>query len=266
MRKAHVGFISLAVVAALAALPAASAASNSSPGSNAAAKAAPKYADGKVRLDRAPGEKGYWDSPSVTSLAEVGAKVEFDRNGKLRNVADAAKVAPFQPWALALYKHRQANNFADDPMQVCIGPGNPRQMMTPGGLRIIEDRNYKRAYMLFGGGNHGWRVVFLDGREAPNPDEVTATFYGLSVGKWEGDTLVVQSTGFNTRFWFSNGGLPHTEALRLTERFKRPSHDVLEYEVTIDDPRTYTRPWKAAWTFKWAPGDIAEHYCEDGRK
>jgi len=262
------GLASLAVAAVftLAAHPAAFAASNSSSASPAVGKPTPRYPDGRVRLDRMPGEKGYWDAPSATSLVEVGAKVEFDKNGKLKNIADAAKVAPFQPWALALYKYRQSNNFADDPMNVCIGPGNPRQMMTPGGMRIIEDRNLQRAYMIFGGGNHGWRVAFLDGREAPNPDEVSATFYGLAVGKWEGDTLVVESTGFNTRFWFSNGGLPHTEALRLTERFKRPSHDVLEYEVTIDDPRTYTRPWKSAWTFKWIPGDIAEHYCEDSRK
>ena len=74
------------------------------------------------------------------------------------------------------------------------------------------------------------------------------------------------STGFNTRFWKSNGGLPHTEALTLTERFKRVSKDVLEYEVTIDDPRTYTRPWKAAWTLRWVPGDIQEQFCETGRE
>jgi hypothetical protein len=82
----------------------------------------------------------------------------------------------------------------------------------------------------------------------------------------EGDTLVAESIGFNTRFWFSNGGLPHTEGLKLVERIKRPSHDVLEYEVTIDDPRTYTRPWKSSWKLKWVPGDIAEQYCEDGRE
>ena len=104
----------------------------------AAAPAAPRYPDGTIRLDRAPGEKGYWDAPSAVSLVEKGVNVQFDANGKLKNLADASKVAPFQPWSLALYKFRQQNNFVDDPMKVCMGPGNPRQMMTPGGVRFIR--------------------------------------------------------------------------------------------------------------------------------
>lgn len=237
------------------------------PSGNAAAEpAAPRYPDGLVRLDREPGEKGYWDGPTATSLVEDGVTVRMDRKGKLARLSDAAKVAPFQPWALALYEYRQRNGLADDPMKVCIGPGNPRQMQTPGGLRMIQDRNYNRVYLLFGGGNRGWRVIYLDGRTPPSPDEVTGTFYGNSVGRWQGDTLVAESVGFNTRFWFSNGGLPHTEALKLTERFTRESRDRLRYEVTIDDPRTYTRPWTSSWTLKWVPGDIPEQFCETGRE
>src|SRR5262245_35448292 len=78
------------------------------------ARPAPRFADGTIRFDRAPGEQGFWDSPAVPSLYEAGAKVEFDASGKLRNPADAAKVAPFQPWALELFKYRQGNNLADD--------------------------------------------------------------------------------------------------------------------------------------------------------
>jgi hypothetical protein len=223
----------------------------------------PRFPDGMVRFDREPGEKGYWDMPTAVALIEDGVKVQVDANGKLANIADAAKVAPLQPWALALYEYRQKNNFVDDPMKVCIGPGNPRQMMTPGGLRIIQDHNYQRVYMLFGAGNSGWRLIYADGRQPPNPDEVTATFYGLSTGHWDGDALVAESIGFNTRFWFSNGGLPHTEALKLTERITRPSKDVLHYEVTVDDPRAYTRAWKSSWDFKWVSGDVPKKFCED---
>jgi hypothetical protein len=234
--------------------------------SASAARPAPRFSDGLIRFDRAPGEKGYWDSPSVSSLVESGVKVEMDAEGKLKSIADAPRVAPFQPWALALYEYRQQNGLQDDPMHDCIGPGNPRMMHTPGGLRIIQDRNYNRVYLLFGGGNRGWRVIYMDGRTPPDPDEVVGTFYGNAVGRMEGDTLVAESIGFNSRFWFSNGGLPHTEGLKLTERISRPSHDELRYEVTIEDPRTYTRPWKSAWTLRWVDGDIAEHFCETGRQ
>ncbi len=245
------------IIAAAVSLLVAACSQKAGDGDAKAGAEAPRFPDGLVRFDRVPGEKGYWDSPSVSSLVEEGVDVKFDEKGKLANLDDAAKVAPFQPWALALYKLRQQNDFKDDPMKVCIGPGNPRQMHTPGGVRVIQDRNYQRTYMLYGGGNHTWRVIYMDGREPPSADEVSATFLGLSTGKMDGDTLVAESVGFNTRFWFSNGGLPHTEGLKLTERLKRPSHDVLEYEVTIDDPRTYTRPWKSSWKLKWVDGDIA---------
>ena len=189
-----------AALALAATLPAASQASDK-------AAATPRYSDGAVRFDRMPNEKGYWDNPTASSLVEEGKKVEMDKSGRLKNIADAKNVAPFQPWALALYEHRQKNNFADDPMKVCIGPGNPRMMHWGGGMRILQDRNYKRAYIVFGGGNHGWRTIYMDGREPPNPDE-----------------------------------------------------------VTINDPRTYTRPWKSSWDFHWVAGDVPTQFCEDGRK
>jgi hypothetical protein len=181
----------------------------------------------------------------------------------LNNIDDAETVAPFMPWALALYKYRQENQLADDPVNACISPAGPRHLHYEGGFRIIQDRNYDRIYMMFGGGNRGWRLINMDGREAPNPEEVVGTYYGHSTGNWEGDTLVVESTGFNDRFWFSNGGLPHTPALSLVERFTRSEFDTLEYEVEITDTRTYTRPWTATWTLDWVNGEIAEDFCEE---
>jgi hypothetical protein len=90
------------------------------------------------------------------------------------------------------------------------------------------------------------------------PDAVRS-YLGDSRGHWEGDTLVVETTNLRRSFLIAS------DALRLTERFTRRSHDELEYEVTIDDPRTYTRKWKSAWTLHWVPGDIAEQFCETGR-
>ena len=205
--------------------------------------------------------------PSATSLVEEGVKVAFEPNGKLKNLADAAKVAPFQPWALALYKFRQQNNFVDDPMKVCIGPGNPRQMMTPGGVRFIQDNNYKRMYMIFGGGNHTWRTIYMDGRDSAQRRRSHRHL----------PRALPWASGKATRWWphprasTRASGCPMAacrtpKALTLTERFKRVSKDELDYEVTIDDPRTYTRPWKAGWTLRWVPGDIQEQFCETGRE
>lgn len=224
---------------------------------------APRFDDGVVAFDRVRGESGYWGNPGVASLIEQGVEVAMDARGILDNIDDAARVAPFKPWALALYRYRQQNQLAHDPIRMCISPGGPRHLMDEKGFRIIQDRNFERVYIMFGGGNRNWRVIFLDGREPPDPDEVVGTYYGYSSGAWEGDTLVVESSGFNDRFWFSNGGLPHTAALKLTERFSRPEYNTLLYQVTIDDPLTYVRPWTASWTLQWMAGrEIAESFCE----
>ncbi len=223
----------------------------------------PRFEDGMVRLDRVPGELGYWGSPSKHSLVEDSVDISMDENGLLTDIANAEKVAPFKPWALALYKYRQGNGLADDPVNACISPAGPRHLHDQGGFRIIQDRNYDRIYIIFGGGNRGWRLIHMDGRQPPNPDEVAGTYYGHSAGHWEGDTLVVESSGFNDRFWFSNGGLPHTPALSLVERFSRPDYQTLQYEVEINDPRTYTRTWTSSWTLDWMDGDIEENFCEE---
>ena len=231
-----------------------------------ATRPTPRYPDGRVRFDRVPGEKGYWGQASVSSLVETGVEVAMDERGLLADIGDAGKVAPFMPWSEALYRYRQANGLRDDPTQHCLPPAGPRHLHAPGGFRIVQDRNYNRVYVLFGGGNRNWRLIHLDGRTPPDPEEVVGTYYGHSTGEWQGDTLVVESSGFNARFWFSNGGLPHTEALRLTERFSRPDFNTLKYAITIDDPLTYTRPWNAEWTVQWVEGgEIEQRFCEDTR-
>jgi hypothetical protein len=226
---------------------------------------APRWPDGQVRLGAPPGQKGYWGAASAKALVESSATaVRMNDDGLLVNLADADRVAPFQPWAKALYLHRQRTRLKDDPLTRCMPPGGPRQFLTSNGFQFVEQRELGRVLVLHGGGNRNWRVIYTDGRPQGQAAEVVQTFYGTSVGRREKDALVVDSIGYNERFWFTNGGLPHTEALHLSERFSRPDFDTLRYDVTVDDPRTYTRTWTGGWTVQWVPGaEIEEYFCEE---
>jgi hypothetical protein len=227
---------------------------------------APRWPDGKIRLGPEPGRKGYWGAPAVRTLVENagGARANVNNDGLLANPADADRVAPFQPWAKALYLYRQKNFLKDDPYKRCLPPGGPRQFQTPNGFQFIEQRELGRILVLLGGGDRNWRIVYTDGRPPAIAAEAVLTYYGTSTARWEKDTLTVEAVGFNERFWLTNGGLPHTEALRLTERFTREGMGTLKYEVTVDDPRTYTRPWTGGWTSQWVPDrEIQEYFCEE---
>jgi hypothetical protein len=229
------------------------------------AKPTPRWPDGHPRLGVVPGETGYWSNPSASSLVETTAgKIRMDKDGLLANLNDADKVAPFQPWAKGLYEYRQRTLLKDDPMLSCLPPGGPRIFQVAHGIQFLEQPERKRLFVMSGGGNRNWRLINLDGRALPNSEDVTPTYFGYTSGHWDGDTLVVESTAFVERFWFSNGGLPHTEALHLTERFSRPDFNTLRYEVRVDDPGTYTRPWSSVWTLGWvADQDIPEYFCQD---
>jgi hypothetical protein len=235
------------------------------PRATAQRQPAPRWPDGRVRLGPPPGKKGYWGAASVVALAEnTGPAIPMNRDGLLANLSDAARVAPFQPWAKALYEYRQRRLLQDDPAARCLPTGGPRLFHTPPGFQFVEQRELGRILVLAGGGDRNWRVIYTDGRPQGQPDEVVRSYYGNSVGHWEGDMLVVDSIGFNERFWFTSGGLPHTEALHLVERFSRADLNTLKYEVTVDDPRAYTRPWTGGWTVQWVPDEeIQEYFCEE---
>ena len=230
----------------------------------------PKFADGTPRLGATPGASGYWAYPSATALVEDGVKVEMSPYGQLRNVADAAKVAPMQPWALALYQNRQRRFLQDDPTFInCKPPGGPRQFQQPFGVQFVEDRERQRIFTLIGGGNHNFRILYMDGRGFKGQvggDDDNPLYYGRAEAKWEGETLAVENRGFNEDFWFTNGGLPHTDQLQLIERFTRTDFDTLKYEVTVTDPAAYTRPWKATWNLRWVGGEeLPVYFCQDNR-
>ena len=179
---------------------------------------APRTADGKPDLT------GQWTTPLDTAVGNV----------TVRNAGDL-KPADIQSWALALVQQRAENYGKGNPRYLCLpqGPGystsggTKRFLQTPAMLVILtEDLNY--------------RQIFLDGRALetdPNP-----SWMGYSVGRWDGDTLVVESSGFNDRTWLHDG-YPHTEALRITERFRRTDFGHLEIAVTFDDPAIYAKAW-----------------------
>ncbi len=230
----------------------------------------PRWPDGHPRLGPEPGQSGYWSVPSLHSLVEIGVSVEMDKNGILTNIDDASRVAPFQEWARDLYVRRQENFLQEDPLFLyCIPPGGPRMWQVPYGVQFLEQPIHQRVTVLMGGGNSNWRLIHLDGREQVGQvtgNDNNPLFFGRGLGRWEGDSFVVDSTGFNETFWFSNGGLPHTSQLHLIERFTRRDLNTLEYEVTIDDPGAYTRGWKSTWTLQWVAGkDLPDHYCQDNR-
>ena len=233
-------------------------------------KPTPLWPDSQPRLGAPPGETGYWAIPSATTLVERGVTVEADANGLLTTVADAPRVAPFQAWARDLYVYRQRAFLKDDPMFLnCLPPGGPRQFQHRLGVQFLEQRDRQRVFVMMGGGNRNWRLIYTDAREQKGQvrgDDDNPLYFGRAVGRWEGDALVVDTKGFNERFWFSNGGLPHTQQLHLVERFSRPDFDTLRYDVTIDDPGAYTRSWAAGWTLRWVPGeDMPEYFCQDNR-
>ncbi len=224
----------------------------------------PRWPDGQPRIS------GYWAAPSSTALLEDGVQVEMDKAGILNDISDAGKVAPFQTWAKDLYVLRQSNFLKDDPMFLyCIPPGGPRQFQNQLGVQFAEQRERNRIFVLLAGGNRNWRLIYTDAREQVGNvegDDNNPLFYGRSVAHWEGDTLVVDSRGFNETFWFSNGGLPHTSQLHLIERFTRTDINTLKYEVTIDDPGAYTRPWTSSSTLQWVPHtELPEYFCQDNR-
>jgi len=144
---------------------------------------------------------------------------------------------PYKPEAAATKKENGANWIDRDPELKCYLPGIPRAMYMPYPFQIIQSTN--KIQMAFTFANAA-RTIHLDKVEGP-PDD---TFMGHSVGRWEGDTLVVDVTGFNGKNWFDRAGNFHSASLHLVERFTPINPDAIRYEVTVEDPETFTRPWK----------------------
>ncbi len=127
----------------------------------------------------------------------------------------------------------------------------------------MDSPDLSTIYIIDQAGPYTFRTIYVDGRA--HPKQVTPSYYGHSVGHWEGDSLVVDSVGFNERFWFERQGAPHTAQLHLIERFTRIDLDNMKIELTIDDPGAYTRTWTTGFFLRWTPGkesETIEYVCQ----
>ena len=121
--------------------------------------------------------------------------------------------------------------------------------------------------MVDEGDTHIWRGIFMDGRPRPQGDALSPTYLGHSVGRWDGDTLVVDVVGFNEATWIDYFGHPHTDLLHVVERFSRPEKNTLHFEATIDDPGAYAKPWTVAWNVPWdGSGELKEYVCQENNR
>ena len=149
----------------------------------------------------------------------------------------------------------------DDPEANCLPTGVPR--IAPYPWRIIQTSTH--IFFLFEGNIHSYRQIFIDGRK--HPEDPDPTWYGHSIGHWEGNTLVVDTIGFNDKFWFDFRGHPHTERLHTIERYTRKDLGILVNEVTIDDPGAYSKPFKVTFTAQLRPGEeLLEYICQENNQ
>lgn len=209
----------------------------------------PRLSDGRPNLGRVEIGKGYWALQQHRDYTEI--LISHDE-------------IPYQAWSRAISRLRSETNSRDDPQGHCLPPIGPRLMTTPYPMEIIQLPDQQRIIMIYEGGAHIWREIYLDGREHPAGDVLNPTWIGYSVGHWESDTLVVDVRGFNEKSWIDMVGDPHTDQLQITERYSRPDLYTLHYEATIDDPGAYTEPWTIAMDIIWNPDDeLKEYICQE---
>jgi hypothetical protein len=167
---------------------------------------------------------------------------------------------PLQPWAADLVKKRMSDNQKDNPDAHCLPMGFMQFHMHPQPRKIIQSPD--EMVMIYEA-NSGLRQIFTDGRPLPNNDP-QPWWYGYSVGKWEGDTLVVETIGFTDLQWLDVNGDPLTDQGKVIERFRRPNFGTLEIEVTVDDPKAYTQPFTVKVQQRiMVNTELIEFICED---
>ena len=225
----------------------------------------PRTADGKPNLsapaprtpDGKPDLSGMWWMPN-RGPANTGVPPKY-----LNNIAADLKPeeVPMQPWAAALFKQRGDDFSKDFPYTRCL-PTGPMISSFPAPWKLIQTAG---LVAILYENSMTYRQIFTDGRVLSK--DADSAFMGYSVGHWEGDTLVVETAGYNDKTWLDFSGHPHTDALRVTERFRRHDFGHIEIQFTFDDPKAYTKQW----TVKIGPelylgGDLLESVCTENEK
>ena len=217
----------------------------------------PRAADGK------PDFSGIWE-PVKNRRCPPNGCFDMEVPEEFFNAGWSLKNGlPYQPWAAAAVKERQEQNGKDDPVTHCRPPGVLQLHTTPQLRKIL--RMPPDLLVILSEFAVGYRQIFTDGR--PLPVDPNPSFLGYSSGKWDGDTLVVNTIGFNDGQWIDRGGSPMTDAAKLTERFRRINYGKLEITLTVDDPKAYTAPWTITLGYTIVlDTDLLEYHCSENER
>ena len=218
----------------------------------------PRFPDGRPNLS-APAPRTADGKPDVSGLWR--AAVNYISN--LPRGARPGEVVMLR-WAEALVRERRENFSRDDPSAKCIPGGVPRSTLVSAAypMRIVTAPG--RVVILYEA-IQSWREVFTDGRDLPKT--MNPTWMGYSIGRWEGDDLVVTTAGFNNQGWLDNAGHPNTDRLRVTERFRRKTFGSMDVVITIDDPGAYENPWSVTLPLAFQPDtELLEYICSENNR
>jgi hypothetical protein len=219
----------------------------------AGADAVPRTADGKPDLS------GIWIATSAIGLLEGPEAVQAARaaDSEAGRELPPREAPAYKPEAEALRQRYLDRQGIDDPMARCLLSGVPRINTRPLPFEIVQQPD--RVIILYEV-HHGFRLIPTDGRD--HPEDMEPTYLGDSVGRWEGDTLVVEVVGFNDKTWLAGTGTHHSEEMRVVERWTRDSADTILYEAVIEDPVVFEKPWRMSEIFRLRPNErIREYEC-----
>jgi hypothetical protein len=221
-------------------------------------KRQPRTPDGKIDL-KAPVQKTSYGKPDLSGFWLPENPVKH-----LLNLAADMKEEeiPLKPAARKVYNERIENNGKDHPGATCLPSGIPEKDNIPDGLKIVQTEDLT---LFLAESRTIYRQIFTDGR--PLPKNPQPAWQGYSIGRWEGDTFVVETIGQNGKTWLDMRGLPASESLKVTERFTRRNIGRMDIEVTIDDPDNYSKPWKVNLVWALLPdAELIESICEENNR